>query len=289
MTIFETLLEDFKRANKTARTKLAVKFGFPSAEAYMAHLQELIGIAGPQAALTDMVIAFDTTGSMSSYIAAVRKHVQETVKNLFDNTPNLNLKIVAFGDYCDMPSPTVFGKAYQETILTDDRQYLIEFVKKAQNTGGGDSDEFYELVLQKILDETPWREGSNRTILLIADCAPHYVGYTLLPWVRNAQIDWRQEANKAARMHVRIDTLRIHPHELWYAELSMMTEGTCMNFSTAGKTQHIVEASTYFASGSTQSLNAVKRKYRKAVEDGDSELVGAYKGMAATRSINLDE
>ena len=50
----------------------------------------------------DMVIAFDTTGSMASYIGAVRKEVSELVPRLFKSNPNLRIGVVAFGDYCDM-------------------------------------------------------------------------------------------------------------------------------------------------------------------------------------------
>jgi hypothetical protein len=194
--IFETLLEDFKRANMAAKDKLAAKFGFPSPAAYLKYLED--SISAPKGEVeppTDMVIAFDTTGSMGSYIAAVRTHVVETINNLFDNTPNLKLKIVAFGDYCDMEKARngyILGNAYQETELTSDRKALIQFVTEARNTGGGDGPEFYELVLQKVLDETPWRNDSNKAILLIGDSTPHEVGYTLRPYIENARIDWEQ-------------------------------------------------------------------------------------------------
>ncbi len=61
----------------------------------------------------DMIIAFDTTGSMASYIGAVRKEVAELIPRLFKENEDLRLGIVAFGDYCDMQSATEFGDAYQ--------------------------------------------------------------------------------------------------------------------------------------------------------------------------------
>lgn len=42
------------------------------------------------------------------------------------------LGIVAFGDYCDMPSKDKFGKAYQVWPLTDDENGLIRFITQAQ-------------------------------------------------------------------------------------------------------------------------------------------------------------
>lgn len=80
----------------------------------------------------DMVIAFDTTGSMSSYIGAVKEHVKELVPKLFKQNPDLRIGIVAFGDYCDMPSKDEFGKAYQVCELTDNENKLIEFITNAK-------------------------------------------------------------------------------------------------------------------------------------------------------------
>ena len=70
--------------------------------------------------MLDMVIAFDTTGSMSAYINAVKTHVKELVPKLFSSNPDLRIGIVAFGDYYDMKSKDNFGKAYQVLDLTND-------------------------------------------------------------------------------------------------------------------------------------------------------------------------
>lgn len=107
----------------------------------------------------DMVIAFDTTGSMAQYIEAVRKEVMDLIPNLFKNNDDLRLGIVAFGDYCDMKNAYEFGNAYQCLMPTNDQKAIINFVKNSKDTSGGDGDEFYELVIRKIVNETPWREG----------------------------------------------------------------------------------------------------------------------------------
>lgn len=149
--------------------------------------------------MLDMVIAFDTTGSMDSYITAVRNHVIELIPKLFVANPKLKISIVAFGDYCDMISKSDFGNAYQVIDLTDNEDELIKFVKNARNTSGGDIDEFYELVIKKIVEETSWREGSTKSVLLIADACPHEVGYSYKDIIKNNQISWREEAKKAKK------------------------------------------------------------------------------------------
>jgi hypothetical protein len=223
----------------------------------------------------DVVIAFDTTGSMSSYIASVRKHVKDLIGELFKNTPNLRMKIVAFGDYCDMESATVFGRAYQETSLTNDENELIDFVNKAKDTGGGDGPEFYELVIKKITEETPWREG-KKSVLLIADATPHEVGYSYRRIVMNAQIDWREEAKKAASKNIQFDTLRIDRGTKWYEELSKITNVICAEFSNSGKVSEVIKAATY-ARGSVDSFYS---SMKEAEKSGDGELIGMYKSMS---------
>ena len=112
------------------------------------------GVAPKEIGKLDMVIAFDTTGSMAAYIGAVRKEVSDLVPKLFRDNPDLRLGIVAFGDYCDMPNAQEYGKAYQCIQPTDNENEIIKFVVNTKNTSGGDGDEFYELVIKKIVEES---------------------------------------------------------------------------------------------------------------------------------------
>lgn len=189
----------------------------------------------------DMVIAFDTTGSMSAYIEAVRKEVSELIPRLFKDNEDLRLGIVAFGDYCDMEDAQTFGDAYQCIMPTDNENDLIKFVRNSRDTSGGDGDEFYELVIKRIVEETPWRYGSTRSILLIADARPHPLGYSYKDYVQGNQIDWRHEARKAADEKIKIDTVTI-TDEPWYKELSQMTNGVSVPFRSGYKTARLVEA-----------------------------------------------
>lgn len=190
----------------------------------------------------DMVIAFDTTGSMAQYIGAVRKEVSELIPQLFKDNEDLRLGIVAFGDYCDMNNSQDFGDAYQSIAPTDNQNDLIKFVLDSKDTSGGDCPEFYELVIKKIVEETQWRERSTRSILLIADSVPHEVGYCYGNIVKGAQIDWRIEAGKAADKKIKIDTVTI-TNSPWFRELSAMTNGVSVPFYTGSKTAELVKAS----------------------------------------------
>lgn len=222
----------------------------------------------------DMVIAFDTTGSMASYIDAVKKHVKELIPKLFRQNPDLRIGVVAFGDYCDMPSKDEFGKAYQVCELTDNENRLIEFITNAQNTNGGDGDEFYELVIRKTVEETDWREGSTKAVLLIADAEPHRVGYSYSDRVVNNQIDWREEARKAAGKGIKFDTLIINKTG-WYKELSSTTNGVSASFSTSSKTSHLVEAAA-LARGGEKTRGLYKATMDSFEASGDTEMTAVY-------------
>lgn len=224
--------------------------------------------------MLDMVIAFDTTGSMSAYINAVKTHVKELVPKLFSSNPDLRIGIVAFGDYCDMKAPTLYGKAYQVLDLTNDENKIIQFINEAQNTSGGDGDEFYELVIKKITEETAWREGSTKAVLLIADAAPHRVGYSYSTIVKNAQIDWREEAKKASKLGIKFDTMTIDPMYVeWYKELSAMTNGVSVPFNNSGKTSQVIEAAALSRGG--ERTRGLYKATMDSVKD-DAELSAVY-------------
>lgn len=222
----------------------------------------------------DMVIAFDTTGSMATYIGAVRAEVSELIPQLFKDNDDLRLGIVAFGDYCDMPNAQEFGPAYQCIQPTDNENELIRFVRESKDTNGGDGPEFYELVIKKIVEETQWREGSTRTILLIADAVPHEVGYTYKNHVVGNQIDWRIEASKAADKQIRIDTVTI-TGERWYRELSAMTNGVSVPFRTGSKTAELVRASV-MSRGSAKSRECFDELMANCRDEEMSRVYACY-------------
>lgn len=224
--------------------------------------------------ILDMVIAFDTTGSMACYIDAVKLHIAELVPKLFKVNSNLRLGIVAFGDYYDMPDKDNFGKAYQVLNLTNNEEEIINFVKTAKDTSGGDGDEFYELVIKKIVEETNWREDSTKAVLLIADCAPHKIGYSYKDRVVNSQIDWKEEARKAADKGIKFDTLTINNmYSAWYKELSRMTNGISAPFKSSGKTSQLVEAAAMSRGG--EEAKAMYKATMGSVMKGDDEEMKA--------------
>lgn len=241
--------------------------------------KDALGKVAPKAiGVLDMVIAFDTTGSMAAYIDAVRKEVSELIPRLFKDNDNLRLGIVAFGDYCDMNSATDFGDAYQCLMPTDNENDIIKFIRESRDTSGGDGDEFYELVIKKIVEETPWRKDATKAILLISDANPHPLGYTYKDHVVGNQIDWRKEAEKAAFMKIKIDTVTI-TDEPWYKELSKMTNGISVPFESGYKTARLVEAATM-----SRGSMASRMKFDKMAEScADEEMSAVFNSYRKER------
>ena len=241
----------------------------------------LSGVTPRDIGVLDMVIAFDTTGSMASYIGVVRKEVSDLVPRLFKYNKDLKLGIVAFGDYCDMDNATVFGNAYQCLMPTGNANDIIRFINQSKDTNGGDSDEFYELVIRKIVEETTWRDNSTKVILLISDAAPHPLGYTYQDYVIRNQIDWRIEARNASKKGIKIDTVTI-TNEPWYKELSRMTNGVSVPFEMTGKTAQLVVAT--MARGSKEAREHFD-EMAEACDDID--FIGVFDSYSDARHHDL--
>jgi len=248
----------------TTETKTTVNVNIDSEEA-----QNMDKVSPKGLGKLDMVIAFDTTGSMAAYIDDVRHQVADMIPRLFKDNEDLRLGIVAFGDYCDMKNRETFGDAYQCVSLTDNENDIIKFIKESKNTSGGDGDEFYELVLKKIIDESTWREDSTKAILLIADADPHEIGYSYRDHVVGNQISWKVEAQRAANMKIKIDTVSIDGRP-WYKEVSAMTNGISVPFKSSNKTGTMIETATTarsamaFAETARRSGDAPSRSYCEA-------------------------
>ncbi len=273
-------LKDFFKKTKsvTTETKTIIETTVITEEKEVIEKKEkkpFDAVAPTKIGVLDMVIAFDTTGSMAAYIDAVRQEVADLIPALFKDNEDLRLGIVAFGDYCDMNNAQDFGDAYQCLMPTNNENDIIKFVRETKDTGGGDGDEFYELVIKKIVEETPWRDGSTRAILLISDANPHPLGYTYEDYVVGNQIDWRKEAAKAAEKKIKIDTVTITDAQ-WYKELSAMTNGISVPFSSGHKTARLVEAAVC-ARGSEKSRMKFDSLLNECMDDECFGVLSSYR------------
>lgn len=143
--------------------------------------------------IIDVVISFDTTGSMYPVLTQVRRKVKEAVKRLMDELPGIHIGVIAHGDYCDAGSTYVT----QHLDLTSDTTAITDFVEHTQATGGGDAPECYELVLHEA-QALAWRPDATRVFVLIGDDMPH-------PPAANPQhLNWRTEIAALTAQHITV-------------------------------------------------------------------------------------
>lgn len=154
----------------------------------------------------DIVLSFDTTGSMKRCLDAVRGKMRDMLRTLKTDIPAIRLGVIAHGDYDTDHTYTI-----KHEDLTDNVERLCRFVTSVKGTGGGhmnNLDEAYELALLYTRTKMSWRPNSNRVLVMIGDCRPHEKNYSL----NKQRIDWTLEIIKLRDMNVKINAVQCGHH-----------------------------------------------------------------------------
>lgn len=104
------------------------------------------GFEGP----IEVVISFDTTGSMYPCLTQVRSHIRTMIRDLFASIPRIRMGVIAQGDYDDRYET-------QHTGLSNNQNELCHFVENVSSTNGYDYAECYELVLREKKNQLDFR------------------------------------------------------------------------------------------------------------------------------------
>lgn len=187
----------------------------------------------------DLLVSFDTTGSMYPVLSQVRSEVQEFVKDMFSSIENLRIGIIAHGDYCDKDDP------YTIRVLdfTTDQDKICEFVKTTKATSGGDVDECYELVLNTAREVVSWRPDSDKIFILIGDANPHSTTYRS----NTRHLDWNTEAKYLGDLGIRIyavHALSYYRSEStrFYQSIADYTNGTYLTLDQFREISSLIKA-----------------------------------------------
>lgn len=167
---------------------------------------------------TDLVISFDTTGSMYPCIAEVKRNTASLTERLFREIPSLRVAIIAHGDYCD--------KDKRITILdfTENSAQIKKFIEDAPATNGGDYPECYELVLRET-KKLSWRhDATMKSLILIGDAPPHEKNEN------PEKIDWRVETEALKNRNIQVFSVQClnrgnRESFDFYSEVAMQTNG----------------------------------------------------------------
>ncbi|RWS24292.1 hypothetical protein B4U80_05819, partial [Leptotrombidium deliense] len=167
-----------------------------------------------------IVFSYDTTGSMSGCIAQVQKLIKQTISRLISSVPNISIAVIAHGDYCD--EDYYYLLKYMD--FTRDERSLCDFVTNVGHTGGGDFEEAYEYVLNKVRTSLSWRENASKSLVLIADATPHKPNDA----ANKSKLDWRKEAkglhDKGIKVYA-VKCLGWNDATPFYKELASITAG----------------------------------------------------------------
>lgn len=165
----------------------------------------------------DVVISFDTTGSMYSCINEVKKNIVDILARL--PSDKFRIGIIAHGDYCDEKTTYLM----KQIDLTEDRDLTINFVKSIENTGGGDYPEAYEYVLHHA-QKLSWQSDSLRALVMIGDAYPHEKNQN--PY----KLDWRHEVDEIKKCGINIYSVQaLHSGNgksyMFYKHMAQSTNG----------------------------------------------------------------
>ncbi len=121
----------------------------------------------------DIVIALDTTGSMTPSIENARRDARKIVGETRQRLPNARFTVVQFRDAGDRPEFEVLVRS------TASAEEVEAATRKMEADGGDDAPEAYNLVFQKAAEapaEMGFREGARKIMFVIGDAEPHGAG-----------------------------------------------------------------------------------------------------------------
>ena len=114
----------------------------------------------------DIVIAFDSTGSMGGEIRAVKRQIRKLGTTLFQLVPKTRLGLCTYRDEGD-------DYLVRGLPLTNNLQSVEEFLGDIFPGGGGDNPEAVHSGLEWTLSNNSFRRRARKVILLFGDAPPH--------------------------------------------------------------------------------------------------------------------
>ena len=154
----------------------------------------------------EVVVSFDTTGSMYIYLDAIRKAGRALIKKLVAKArkygAKLRIGVIAHGDYCDKATSYVIK--YLPLLDMSDGgavDKVLRFVAGVGQTYGGDAPEAYELALHTAWKKMGWGSNPRRIFMMIGDDLPHEVGYKYGDFTN--MIDWRAQVEILKKKNIR--------------------------------------------------------------------------------------
>ncbi|MGI9515908.1 MAG: vWA domain-containing protein [Pirellulaceae bacterium] len=114
----------------------------------------------------EIVITFDSTGSMEGEIQEVKNKIERMGNVLFRMIPKTRISVCTYRDV---------GARYvvQGLPLTDNLGDIVNFLESISAAGGGDDPEAVNAGLEWAIQQNQFRPAARKVILLFGDAPPH--------------------------------------------------------------------------------------------------------------------
>jgi len=236
------------------------------------------------AELKQIVISFDTTGSMSTCIAHVKTVLRSTVERLFQAVPNLQVAVMAHGDY-DCAETSYLLKNLN---FTSDISAIIDFIQSCGGTGGTTFPEAYEYVLHKARTTLAWSSDAKKSMILIGDAIPHEPDFHL----NTLNLDWREEARLMRDESIRVYAVKClawRSAMSFWPELASLTNGFYLHLHQFQTVTDFLIAISVNESGQNNELDTLEDEFR--VRDGalNRNLSQLFNTLRGTTTAQEDE
>lgn len=125
---------------------------------------------------TDVMLIFDTSGSMEGQLEEAKQEIQEVIAHVNATLPDVEYGVAEVKDFAN-----AYGNGPEETpwkldqALTSNTAAISGAIAPLAASGGGDGPEAYGRALWET-DTNPsigWRAGARHIIILVADNVPH--------------------------------------------------------------------------------------------------------------------
>jgi hypothetical protein len=126
-------------------------------------------------AATDVLLIFDTTGSMSGALAPAQAEIEATLQQIDSDLPNVRYGVAEVRDYAAVYGEPGDSPWQLDQPITDDRTAIQDAVNALQAGGGGTAPESYARALWEANTSGAigWRPTAKHVVLLVGDSYPH--------------------------------------------------------------------------------------------------------------------
>lgn len=116
----------------------------------------------------DLMLVFDTTGSMSDELSYIQKEFEDIIKTVKSGNGNIPMR-VSVNFYRDE------GDAYviRPYDFTEDFSTAIKTLNDQKADGGGDTPEAVHTALDDAVNNHEWNEDSVKLLFIVLDAPPH--------------------------------------------------------------------------------------------------------------------